>query len=102
MGWRKAAAMCAELECGVVDDEYRVEPDMFAERLLEMVPELRIALARELLAGTDRVVTRDVAEHDADVHGNPYSGYRDGEGSIEYAYSNGWNAARSAMLGDTK
>jgi hypothetical protein len=69
MGWREA-----------LDDR----PSEYA--LMELLPADRIALARELLAGTGRVVARDVGEIPNDEWGG-------------VSRAAGWNACRAAMMG---
>lgn len=51
-------------------------------RLMAYPEVVRVALARELLAGTGRVVARDLGTIEDSEHGQ------------------GWNACRAAMLGD--
>lgn len=107
MGWREViAASQYDWDMGIVGGsqptwaEYR-ERDLenaalyetcgncHAAALLAMPASDRIALARELLAGTGRVVARDVGR----------SVYKS---STEYddGNRNGWNACRAAMLAD--
>jgi hypothetical protein len=60
-------------------------PETFIGFVSQWSDEHRIALARELLAGTGRVVARDVGELSANFDDNT----RDG-----------WNACRAAMMGE--
>lgn len=83
MGWREDAELHKALRylChGVGSNE-----EVFAA-LLSMPAPARIAFARELLAGTGRVVARDV-----------YVPERYPSGSRA---RDGWNACRAAMMGD--
>ena len=61
------------------------EPDLAAALLAMPTPD-RIALARELLVGTGRVVAEPIDRRHTTT---PVDGY-----------NAGWNAARAAMLGD--
>lgn len=62
-----------------------VDPPSLAQALLDMPTADRIALARELLARTGRVVARDVGPW-------PVAGHKQ--------RATGWNACRAAMMGD--
>ncbi len=107
MGWREViAASQYDWDMGIVGGsqptwaEYR-ERDLenaalyetcgncHAAALLAMPASDRIALARELLAGTGRVVARDV-------------GPARMEGVFDYDHGrmDGWNECHAAMLGD--
>ena len=109
MGWREViAASQYDWDMGIVGGsqptwaEYR-ERDLenavlyetcgncHAAALLAMPASDRIALARELLAGTGRVVARDAFILTSDAMGGAHG--------VEL-YCNGWNACRAAMLGD--
>ena len=97
MGWRENVARWAR-------DEADGDPDT-ADALASDIPRVlcgmldadRIALARELLAGTGRVVAKDVAFRETRSVGVISGGIVD---AITSTYDNGWNAARAAMLGD--
>jgi hypothetical protein len=82
MRWREVLEEAAEdIEWG------SLRRDAVGNRLLTMPPADRIALARELLEGTQRVVAREVEAQPAYLPPNS-------------ALMLGWNAARAAMLGD--
>ena len=90
MGWREATQAAAENATFMTDEGgYAIGKHSLAQQLLTMPDADRIALARELLAGTGRVVARDVGR----------SVYKS---STEYddGNRNGWNACRAAMLAD--
>jgi hypothetical protein len=72
MGWREA-----------IGDRFT------ADALLGLSQSDRIALARELLAGTGRVVARDVG----------VMAYADDLDPAINGHCDGWNACRTAMLG---
>jgi hypothetical protein len=61
-------------------------------QLLAMPAPDRIALARELLAGTGRVVARNVPLLNSDLF--------DGASNDAKPFRNGWNACRAAMMED--
>jgi hypothetical protein len=82
MGWRDVLAGLIGFTTGP-SLPYRRETVECA--LLAMPAPARIALARELLAGTGRVVARDVEEYGPE--------YDD-------ATRGGWNACRAAMMED--
>lgn len=82
MGWRERLDVILK-NCwegvGCTDEERDAA-------LLDMPPADRIALARELLEGTGRVVASDPGKRFTTT---PVDGY-----------NAGWNAARAAMLGE--
>jgi hypothetical protein len=85
MGWRDE--LTGVVGANVEDDRlggYYVDYPSIAADLLAMPPADRIALARELLAGTGRVVAREVEV----MPDEP--GYE--------RLADGWNAALAAML----
>lgn len=84
MGWRERMVEAAE----AADPGYGgcINEGELAEGVLAMPEPDRIALARELLAGTGRVVAEPVDRRHTTT---PVDGY-----------NAGWNAARAAMLGD--
>lgn len=90
MGWREALAAVFQRR----HDEWKdgkSEGISVGAAVMELSPADRIALARELLAGTGWVPARDVGEKP-----DPINQYDDHVwGKVE-----GWNAARAAMLGD--
>lgn len=119
MGWREViAASQYDWDMGIVGGsqptwaEYR-ERDLenaalyetcgncHAAALLAMPASDRIALARELLAGTGRVVARDVETLDPRVSAMPHMVSGDSYG-WRGCHADGWNACRAAMLGDGK
>ena len=61
---------------------------LIPDRLLAMPVPDRIALARELLAGTGRVVAKDVGKWHPQANG------------VLSVSAKGWNGCRAAMLGD--
>ena len=79
MGWRDAFASNMGETHARVGDAVRA--------LLAMPPADRIAMARELLAGTGCVVVRDVGEQYLELDDNRM-------------HAHGWNACRAEMLGD--
>ncbi len=79
MGWREVWA----------EKIGSIPTQVFAKLLAEMNDEHRIALARELLAGTGWVVARDVGESDDT-----------GPNATTAAMVHGWNACRAAMMGE--
>ena len=83
MGWREnVAGMMAIAQ----NNPTPLTPDTFLAFAAHWPPADRIALARELLVGTGRVVAEPIdRRHTA----TPVDGY-----------NAGWNAARAAMLGD--
>jgi hypothetical protein len=92
MGWRDDADLEKALRYlthGVGSNE-----EVFAA-LLAMPPADRIALARELLAGTGRVVAREVRR--VEREDAPEPNQIDGD---DDAWVNGWNACRAAMMQD--
>lgn len=82
MGWREA------IQAVLVDVSFgsRGGGNWMAKTLLAMPDPDRIALARELLAGTGRVVARDVGE-------KLVPGWRQ-----DACLAQGWNECRAAML----
>lgn len=88
--WREVLAQ-AFRDCEL--DEFNIYERELAllcgERLLAMPLADRIAFARELLAGTGRVVARDVGERGSERESEGWPGPNDG-----------WNACRAAMLAD--
>lgn len=96
MGWRdEKSGYVSETRGGAalerVARDYDSDADLgdgdwLLARLMEEPPADRIALARELLAGTGRVVAREVAIIAAK--------------DTPPLFVMGWNAARAAMLGD--
>ena len=90
MGWREATQAAAENATFMTDEGgYAIGKHSLAQQLLTMPDADRIALARELLAGTGRVVARDV-------------GPARMEGVFDYDHGrmDGWNECHAAMLGD--
>ena len=67
-----------------------LKSDWTAALLLAMPPADRIALARELLEGTQRVVAREMEMFAEDRGQSPF----------ERGFDAGWNEAGAAMLGD--
>ena len=84
MGWREVLALHAE--CEALTTESDEMPAKLGARVLSMTTELRIALARELLEGTGRVVARDVGEKLVP------------QWRQDACLADGWNACRAAML----
>lgn len=127
MGWREViAASQYDWDMGIVGGsqptwaEYR-ERDLenavlyetcgncHAAALLAMPAAARIAMARELLAGTGRVVARDVGTTKPDAvpwrYGDLWEGVQEDADeenldAICNGYADGWNACRAAMLAD--
>jgi hypothetical protein len=95
MGWREVLALHAE--CETLRTESDEMPVKLGARVLSMTADLRIAFARELLAGTGRVVARDVSTLDPAKDPMPHMtsgrdyGWRG-------CHADGWNACRAAML----
>jgi hypothetical protein len=87
MGWRDAFVRV--LEDGEPNGLTYGHCQQVADALLAMPPTNRIALARELLANTGRVVAREVGESDDT-----------GPNATTAAMVHGWNACRAAMLGE--
>ena len=80
MGWREV------LVRGVAAGEVEIERERLMVRVaLKWPPADRIALARELLAGTGRCVAREVGAW-------PVAGHKQ--------HADGWNACRAAMMGE--
>lgn len=117
MGWREViAASQYDWDMGIVGGsqptwaEYR-ERDLenaalyetcgncHAAALLAMPDADRIALARELLAGTGRVVARDVAHLEGTGELMVADNKRMAE-AMRWARLAGWNTCRAAMLAD--
>lgn len=87
MGWRET------LVRGVAIGEAEIERERHVVRVALKWPEPdRIALARELLAGTDRVVARELEPFIEDRKQQPF----------ERGFDAGWNDAIDAMLVDPK
>jgi hypothetical protein len=88
MGWREVleeAEIASDFRPGGSEQLGFINAGRVADWLLAMPTPDRIALARELLAGTGRVVARDVEELLAYLPANS-------------ALLLGWNACRAAML----
>ena len=96
MGWREVlrGKWSGAVYMGLCDAEGRgrmAQADVAVAALFALPPADRIALARELLANTGRVVAREVdAMAYADDLDPAVNGHRDG-----------WNACRAAMLAAT-
>lgn len=60
MGWREVIYTVLSGYAGTTDDRCEVIADAMEERLLDMLETDRIALARELLAGTGKVVANEM------------------------------------------
>jgi hypothetical protein len=91
MGWREVLDTVLEWE---LPERVRKDvADEWHKRILAMPPADRIALARELLAGTGFVVARMAQAFPSDVPADvPIVQHN--------AYRRGWNACRAAMLGE--
>ena len=87
MGWREAL----EEQLWALCDGCRIE---VRSSLFAMPTPDRIALARELLEGTGRVVARELEE----VATVPYISGANSAYSYNAGYSDGHNACRAAML----
>lgn len=102
MGWREMemARVAGAIMNTVLDNRQKGSTrtaDAVLRELLDMPVDIRIALARELLEGTGRVVARDVAKEDD-------SRWVGGEMSLRESSAfaigrmQGHNACRAAML----
>lgn len=92
MGWREVIIQTVWDYTGCTDARAETTCAGIEDRLADMPANDRIALARELLAGTGRVVAREVRA-------------KRGKGLLtQYGQGReaGWNACRAAMLGDGK
>lgn len=87
MGWRNWMRNHVIAAHGV--NPSVTEPDL-AAAVLAMPPADRVALARELLEGTGKVVAREVEMFAEDRGQSPF----------ERGFDAGWNEAIDAMLGD--
>lgn len=86
MGWREVITQTVWDYTGCTDARAETTCAGIEDRLADMPDPDRIALARELLAGTGRVVARDVGE-------KLVPGWRQ-----DACLAQGWNECRAAML----
>jgi hypothetical protein len=90
MGWREVIIQTVWDYTGCTDARAETTAAGIEDRLADMPPADRIALARELLAGTGRVVARELEPFTEDREQQPF----------ERGFDAGWNEAIDAMLGD--